>query len=87
MEMKYKLILYEKNNLINKLKSEVEYYKNYYHNINMNMNIILPNNNTNTIEANRNNAISIGINDKKNIEGNENIRSRIKTIFSLPKKK
>ena len=86
MEMKYKLILYEKNNLINKLKSEVEYYKNYYHNINMNMNIILPNNNTNTIEANRNNAISIGINDKKNIEGNENIRSRIKTIFSLPKK-
>lgn len=83
-EMKYKLILYEKNNLINKLKSEVEYYKNYYHNINMNMNIILPNNNNNTIEANSN-RVSHGLNDKKNIDG-ENIRSRIKNIFSLPKK-
>ena len=86
MEMKYKLILYEKNNLINKLKNEVEYYKNYYHNINMNMNIILPNNNSNTIESNRNNAISIGLNDKKNMEGGENIRNRIRNIFSLPKK-
>ena len=65
IEMKYKLILYEKNNLINKLKSEVDYYKNYDHNINMNMNIILPNNNNNTIEANSNNRISLGINHKK----------------------
>ena len=84
IDMKYKLILYEKNNLINKLKNEVEYYKNFYHNINMNMNIILPNNNNNTIEAN-NNRISLGLNDKKNIEG-ENIRNRIRNIFSLPKK-
>jgi hypothetical protein len=85
LEMKYKLILFEKNNLINKLKSEVEYYKNYYHNINMNMNIILPNNN-NTIEANRANAISLGLNDKKNSDGGENFRNRIKNIFSIPKK-
>jgi hypothetical protein len=84
IDMKYKLILYEKNNLINKLKNEVEYYKNFYHNINMNMNIILPNNNNNTIEAN-NNRVSLGLNDKKNIEG-ENIRNRIRNIFSLPKK-
>ncbi len=83
IDMKYKLILYEKNNLINKLKNEVEYYKNYYHNINMNMNIILPNNN-NTIEAN-NNRFSLGINDKKIVDG-ENIRNRIKNIFSLPKR-
>ena len=81
--MKYKLILYEKNNLINKLKNEVEYYKNFYHNINMNMNIILPNNNNNTIEAN--NRVSLGLKDKKNIDG-ENIRKKIKNIFSLPKK-
>ena len=88
IEMKYKLILFEKNNLINKLKNEVEYYKNYYHNINMNMNIILPNNNSNTIEANRNTGgISLGLNDKKNINiDGENIRNRIKNIFSLPKK-
>ena len=85
MEMKYKLILFEKNNMINKLKNEVEYYKNYYHNINMNMNIILPNNNSNTIEANRNNGISLALNDKKDIEG-ENIRNRIKNIFTIPKK-
>jgi hypothetical protein len=85
IEMKYKLIVYEKNNLINKLKSEVEYYKNYYHNINMNMNIILPNNNSNTIEENSTNRVSLGLNDKKNTDG-ENIRNRIKNIFSLPKK-
>ena len=84
IDMKYKLILYEKNNLINKLKNEVEYYKNYYHNINMNMNIIIPNNNNNTIEAN-NNRFSLAINDKKNADG-ENIRNRIKNIFSLPKR-
>ena len=68
MEMKYKLILFEKNNLINKLKNEVEYYKNYYHNINMNMNIILPNNNNNSIEANRNTCVGgifLVLNDKK----------------------
>ena len=81
MEMKYKLILFEKKNMINKLKSEAEYYKNYYHN----MNIILPNNNSNTIEVNRNNGISLGLNDKKDSEG-ENIRNRIKNIFSIQKK-
>ena len=80
IEMKYKLILCEKNNLINKLKSEVDYYKNYYHNINMNMNIILPNNNNNTIEANSNNRVSLGLNDKKNNAGD--IRNRIKNIFA-----
>ena len=86
IENKYKLILQEKNSLINKLKNEVDYYKNYYHNINMNMNIILPNSNSNnTIEANSNNRVSLGINSKKNVEG-ENMRNRIKNIFSLPKK-
>ena len=85
IEMKYKLILYEKNNLINKLKSEVEYYKNYYHNINMNMNIILPNNNNNTIEANSNNRVSLGVNDKKGNAG-ENARNKIKNIFTIPKR-
>ena len=85
IEAKYKLMLNEKNNLINKLKNEVEYYKKYYHNINMNMNIILPNN-SNTIEVHSINRAVLGINnDKKNIEG-ENIRSRIKNIFSIPKK-
>ena len=86
IEMKYKLILYEKNNLINKLKSEVEYYKNFYHNINMNMNIILPNsNNNNTIEANSNNRVSLGVNDKKSNAG-ENVRNKIKNIFTIPKR-
>jgi hypothetical protein len=50
------------------------------------MNIILPNSNSNnTIEANSNNRVSLGLNSKKNAEG-ENIRNRIKNIFSLPKK-
>ena len=85
VEMKYKLILYEKNNLINKLKSEVEYYKNYFHNINMNINIILPNKNSNTIEVNSANRVSLRLNNKKNSD-EENIRNRIKNTFSLPKK-
>ena len=84
IEAKYKLILYEKNNLINKLKSEVEYYKNNYQNINMNMNIIIPNS-SNTIEASSSNRISLGLKTKKNLEG-ENMRNKIKNIFSLPKK-
>ena len=85
IEVKYKLMLNEKNHLINKLRNEVEYYKKYYHNINMNMNIILPNN-SNTIEAHSINRAALGLNnDKNNIEG-ENIRSRIKNIFSMPKK-
>ena len=68
LEAKYKLMLNEKNNLINKLRNEVEYYKKYYHNINMNMNIILPNN-SNTIEAHSINRAALGLNiDKKNIE-------------------
>ena len=51
----------------------------------MNMNIILPNN-SNTIEAHSINRAAFGLNnDKKNIEG-ENIRSRIKNIFSMPKR-
>jgi hypothetical protein len=33
----------------------------------------------------KNNRVSLGLNDKKNIEG-ENIRNRIRNIFSLPKK-
>ena len=85
IEAKYKLMLNEKNNLINKLRNDVEYYKKYYHSINMNMNIILPNN-SNTIEAHSINRAALGLNnDKKNIEG-ESIRSRIKNIFSMPKK-
>ena len=79
--MKYKLIIYEKNNLINKLKSEIDYYKNYEHNINMNMNmnIILPNN---TIETNSMNKFSLGIKNNKD-KKNQN---HIKNSFSLPKK-
>ena len=85
IETKYKLMLNEKNNLINNLRNEVEYYKKYYHSINMNMNIILPNN-SNTIEAHSINRAALGLNnDKKNIE-RENIRSRIKNIFSMPKR-
>ena len=85
IEAKYKLMLNEKNNLINKLRNDVEYYKKYYHSINMNMNIILPNN-SNTIEAHSINRAALGLNnDKKNLEG-ENIRSRIKNIFSMPKR-
>ena len=85
IETKYKLMLNEKNNLINNLRNEVEYYKKYYHSINMNMNIILPNN-SNTIEAHSINRAALGLNnDKKNLEG-ENIRSRIKNIFSMPKR-
>jgi hypothetical protein len=85
IEAKYKLMLNEKNNLINKLRNDVEYYKKYYHSINMNMNIILPNN-SNTIEAHSINRAALGLNnDKKNIEG-ESIRSRIKNIFSMPKR-
>ena len=50
----------------------------------MNMNIILPNNNNNTIEANSNNRVSLGLNDKKNNAGDA--RNRIKNIFALAKK-
>ena len=66
LEAKYKLMLNEKNNLINKLRNEVEYYKKYYHNINMNMNIILPNN-SNTIEAHSINRAALGLNNDKKI--------------------
>ena len=45
--VRYKLKLYEKNNIINKLKDELEYYKNYYHSMN-------PTNAKNTIKPNHN---------------------------------
>ena len=73
-ELKYKLILQEKNNIIGKLKNEIEYYKNYVHN-----NILLSNNN-NISSANR----AVGPIEFSN--NNENIRTRIKNVFAIPKK-
>ena len=71
METRYKLIITEKNNLINKLKNEVEYYKNYYRNINMNMNIILPNNNT------------IETSNKRKYNDSARTKSKSKDFFTL----
>ena len=83
-EMKYKLKIYEKNNIINKLKDELEYYKNYYHNMNNNnqtnnLNIIIPDDNTNTINTTHN------ISKKNKIFETENMRNKIKNIFRVQK--
>ena len=72
-ELKYKLILQEKNNIIGKLKSEIEYYKNYVHN-----NIYFSNNN-NVSSTNR----AAGHIEFSN--NNENMRTRIKNVFANPK--
>ena len=84
-EMKYKLKIYEKNNIINKLKDELDYYKNYYHNMNNNnnqtnnLNIIIPDDNSNTINTTHN------ISKKNKIFETENMRNKIKNIFRVQK--
>ena len=81
--VRYKLKLYEKNNIINKLKDELEYYKNYYHSMNPTnaKNTITPNHNT--INATDNfysiNRLTHGLEEKNNM------RNKIKNIFTLRK--
>ena len=87
-EMKYKIKLYEKNNIINKLKDELEYYKSYYHSVNQNnKNIGMPNHNTINIadEMNNNNRLIFGSGEKNKILKTENLRNKIKNIFSSRK--
>ena len=87
-EMKYKIKLYEKNNIINKLKDELEYYKSYYHSVNQNnKNIGMPNHNTINIadEMNNNNRLIFGSREKNKILKTENLRNKIKNIFSSRK--
>ena len=91
-EMKYKIKLYEKNNIINKLKDELEYYKSYYHSINQNnsKNIMMPNHNTinvaDEIHYNNNiNRLNFGLEDKNKIMKTEDLRNKIKNIFSSRK--
>ena len=87
-EMKYKIKLYEKNNIINKLKDELEYYKSYYHRVNQNnKNIGMPNHNTINIadEMNNNNRLIFGSGEKNKILKTENLRNKIKNIFSSRK--
>ena len=74
---KYKPIIYEKNNLINKLKKELEYYKNNY-----NINLLFPSNYT--IETTNN--INLRIKNKKNNSNKDNLKNKIKNFFSAPKK-
>ena len=85
--VRYKLKLYEKNNIINKLKDELEYYKNYYHSMNPTnaKNTITPNHNT--INATDNfysiNRLTHGLEEKNKIIKTENMRNKIKNIFTL----
>ena len=87
--VRYKLKLYEKNNIINKLKDELEYYKNYYHSMNPSntKNTITPSHNT--INANDNfysiNRLTNGLEEKNKIIKTENMRNKIKNIFTLRK--
>ena len=87
--VRYKLKLYEKNNIINKLKDELEYYKNYYHSMNPTnaKNTITPNHNT--INATDNfysiNRLTHGLEEKNKIIKTENMRNKIKNIFTLRK--
>ena len=87
--VRYKLKLYEKNNIINKLKDELEYYKNYYHSMNRSnkKNTIKPSHNT--INANDNfysiNRLTNGLEEKNKIIKTENMRNKIKNIFTLRK--
>ena len=81
-EIKYKLKLYEKNNLINKLKDELEYYKSYYHNINQNNHKNIGNPNHNTINI----ADEIYNNNNINkIMKTEDLRNKMKNIFGSRK--
>ena len=90
-EMKYKIKLYEKNNIINKLKDELEYYKSYYHSMNQNnsKNIIIPShktiNVTDDFHSNKINKLNYGLHDKNKIIKTEDLRNKIKNIFSLNK--
>ena len=70
-DYKYKLIINEKNNLINKLKDEVEYYKNRK----LTQSPIITNNNSADNE----------LKNKKNMEI-KNLRNKIQNIFSHHKK-
>ena len=87
--VRYKLKLYEKNNIINKLKDELEYYKNYYHSMNPSntKNTITPSHNT--INTNDNfysiNRLTNGLEEKNKIIKTENMRNKIKNIFTLRK--
>ena len=84
-ELKYKLKLYEKNNIINKLKDELEYYKSYYHNMNQNntKKVIIPN--FNTINAKHNDKLGYTIEEKNKIIKTEDMRNKIKNIFNIGK--
>ena len=90
-EVRYKLKLYEKNNIINKLKDELEYYKSYYHNINpmSTKNIIRPKNNiinaTENVYSNNINKLTYGLEEKNKVIKTENMRNKIKNIFNLGK--
>ena len=90
-EMKYKIKLYEKNNIINKLKDELEYYKSYYHSMNQNnsKNIISPSHNTINVtddfRSNKINKLNYGLQGKNKIIKTEDLRNKIKNIFSLNK--
>ena len=91
-EMKYKIKLYEKNNIINKLKDELEYYKSYYNNMNKNNSkniIITPSHNTINItddfRSNKINKLNYGLQIKNKIIKTEDLRNKIKNIFSLNK--
>ena len=85
--VRYKLKLYEKNNIINKLKDELEYYKNYYHSMNPTnaKNTITPNHNT--INATDNfysiNRLTHGLEEKNKIIKTENMRNKIKNINDI----
>ena len=79
IEYKYKLILKEKNNLINQLKSEIEHYK--YKNLNKSQSPdMIP-----TITIKKNKRIFSGLKNKKNAEFG-NIKNKIQNIFSITKR-
>ena len=67
IEKKYRLVLQEKNNLISKLKNEVEYYKNYWNN-NINLNKVNTLNSLDVFKTNNNNQFNTieTANNKKN---------------------
>jgi len=88
-EVRYKLKLYEKNNIINKLKDELEYYKGYYHSINQMNSKNMPNHNTinatDYFSTNNINKLTYGLEEKNKIISTENMRNKIKNIFNLRK--
>ena len=90
-EVRFKLKLYEKNNIINKLKDELEYYKSYYHSMNpmTTKNTLMQNHNTinvnDNLYSNSIKRLSLGLEEKNKIIKTENMRNKIKNIFSLRK--